>query len=396
MRSTGTLSAAEAAEALGITRATLYAYVSRGLVRSEARDGSRARRYRAEDVAVLLQRREQRRDPGRAMADALHWGTPLLESSLTLIADGELFYRGVPVAELATTSSLEQVAALLWGDFPDEAPPAGSHGLLRLESELPPIEALQMVLVSASAHDLAGYDLSRQGVQKTGARIVRLLAAAAAKLKGSRRPVAEVLAESWAPGRAAAVPLLQAVLVLTADHELNVSAFTARCVASARATPYGAVTAALAALRGSLHGGSTEQVEALFDEAGRPERAAEVCRSRLRRGERLPGFGQPLYPEGDPRGALLMELLRQAAPNSRPLALADALSTTARELIDKGPNVDFAVAAVRRVLGAPDHAALALFAVARSVGWIAHVLEQYEEGRLIRPRARYTGPTPRP
>ena len=94
MRSTGTLSAAEAAEALGITRATLYAYVSRGLVRSEARDGSRsrARRYRAEDVAALLQRREQRRDPGRAMADALHWGSPLLESSLTLIADGELFW----------------------------------------------------------------------------------------------------------------------------------------------------------------------------------------------------------------------------------------------------------------------------------------------------------------
>ena len=172
------------------------------------------------------------------------------------------------------------------------------------------------------------------------------------------------------------------------------STFTARCVASARATPYAAVVAGLSALRGPLHGGTTEQVEALFDDVPDPGAARGVLEARLRRGERIPGFGHWLYPDGDPRAAFLLERVRALSPRPAALALADAIERETHALIGRRPNVDFASIAMRRALAAPSGSALALVGVARAAGWIAHVIEQYAEGRLIRPRARYTGDLP--
>ncbi len=400
MRRTGHLSAREAAEALGVSRATLYAYVSRGLVRSERQEGSRARRYRAEDVFMLLRRREGRRDPARAAEQSLYWGAPVLASELTLIDDGRLYYRGYAVEELATRSTFEDVAALLWGapglELPSvaEALPASWHALRELARGLPPLESFQLVLAAASAEDPGGFDLSAEGVRRTGVRILRLLTATAVDDEPGGMPIAEALQRHWCPKRPRARQLFEAVLILLADHELNVSTFTARCVASARSSPYAAVIAGLSALRGTRHGGASEQVLAFFDEVGRPERAAEAIAARLRRGERIPGFGHVVYTERDPRSAPLEALLRETGIGAGRLALPDAIEAAAREVIEQRPNVDFTLAGLAHALRLPADALQVLFAIARTAGWIAHVLEQYAERPIIRPRARYVGPAP--
>jgi citrate synthase len=394
------LTAAEAAGELGVTIPTLYAYVSRGLIRSEAEGTSRRRRYLAEDIWLLKQRKEHRRDPAKAAQEALHWGMPVLESRLSVIRDGRLYYAGRDVVTLATTASLEQVAALLWsGDlnapFPDELLTFPEWSTVaRVAHHLPPLEGLQLFLPVAAAHDPLAFDLRAATVQHTGAKILRLLAAAAVGTRPSRTPVAQVLQRRWAPQGGDVAPLLQAALVLYADNGLNPSSFTARCVASAGSTPYALVAAGLAALQGSKHGGACERAEGLLQEAGDPRGARRAVMDRLRRGEGIPGFGHPLYPGGDPRGALLMQLVAAHRPRSPEVALANAVTKAVRELMNEHPTVDFGVVTLCRALGLPSGAALSLLGVGRIVGWIAHGLEQYQEGRLIRPRARYAGAPP--
>jgi citrate synthase len=181
--------------------------------------------------------------------------------------------------------------------------------------------------------------------------------------------------------------------VLCADHELNISTFTARCVASAAASPYDVVSAALAALKGSRHGGATERVYSLFSEAGTARRARTVLANRLRHGERIAGFGHPLYREGDPRAALLMRMA-EAGGNEAEWRLIRSFAEAGRELLHDLPNLDFALVAMARTHGLPRRAPFQLFALGRTVGWVAHAIEQYEAGDLIRPRARYVGPAP--
>lgn len=398
------LSATEAAAELGINVPTLYAYVSRGLIRSEPEPGSRRRRYLAEDIWLLRQRQENRRDPERAAEGALHWGLPVLESRLSVIHDGRLYYAGRDVVTLATTCTIEQVAALLWtGDlaapFPADVTdpvPRDWNALARVARRLPPLEALQLFLPAAAADDALAYDLRESSVQRTGAKILRLLAAVAVGARPTTAPVAQVLQRHWVPDAPEVAALLQAALVLYADNGLNPSSFTARCVASAGSTPYALVAAGLAALQGSKHGGACERAAGLLQEAGDARGARRVVLARLRRGEAMPGFGHPLYPEGDPRGALLMNLVAQHQPRAPEVALALALTAAVKELMNQHPTVDFGVVTLCRALGLPSGAPLALLGVGRVVGWIGHGLEQYREGRLIRPRARYAGDLPRP
>jgi citrate synthase len=396
------LSASEAAAELGVNLPTLYAYVSRGLIRSEAEGTARRRRYLAEDIWLLKQRKQHRRDPAKAAQEALHWGLPVLESRLSVIHDGRLYYAGRDVVSLATGSSIEQVAALLWmGDlqapFPDDViDPPGWKSVARVAAALPPLEALQVFLPVAAAHDPFAFDLRAAAVQRSGAKILRVLAAAAVGARPTRRPVAEVLQTHWVPKAPGAAALLQAALVLYADNGLNPSSFTARCVASAGSTPYAVVAAGLAALQGTKHGGACERAAGLLQEARTPRGARAAVVARLRRGEPIPGFGHPLYPAGDPRGALLMRLVAEHRPSSPDVALATALAAAVRELMNEHPTVDFGVVTLCRALGLPAGAPLALLGVGRVVGWIAHGLEQYREGREIRPRAKYAGALPHP
>lgn len=480
------LTADEAAAALGVQRATLYAYVSRGLLRSEAGAQGRVRLYPAADVEALQRRTEGRRDPPAVARAALAWGAPVLDSALTLIAGGRLWYRGRDAVALARQGeTLERIAALLWlgsldAPLADDAggsgwpAPSGSVGAGWdiWTAELPtvatraaawrPFQRIQALLPILTTDDPAAYDLRPTSVIVTGARLLQLVARLAAGPHGrppssrpsrpsrpsrSPRPLrsprpsrhasrlpggappgehaASILVRGWAPAagatrRAHMERLLDAVLVLSADHELNVSAFTARCVASARAPLAAVVLGALAALGGHRHGAHSDRVEALFVEVapaprdaaaarrgraaipgarrGRPATADGALRGgladRLRRGEDIPGFGHPLYPEGDPRARLLLDLLAAGMPESPEMESALALADAAWGLLGERPSLDFALVAVARALGLPAGAPLGLFAVGRTAGWIAHALEQYADPRLIRPRARYAGPPP--
>ena len=355
---------------LGVSQATLYAYVSRGLVRSEATENERRRRYRREDLETLRQRKLERTQPQQALASALHFGSPLCESALTLIADGHLYYRGLDACELARTRTLEEVAALLWTGALDTALP---------EPEEPSVSRFDSMALAAawwSQHDAGSWDLRTDCVVRTGLRILRELTRTAC---GRWGPTAQALSESWGGTPA----LLSAALVLCADHELNISAFTARCVASSGASPWGVVSAALAALEGHRHGGMTRRVEALWREAGALG-ARPALEARLRRGEGAPGFGHPLYPSGDPRARLLFSLL------PGPCELAQV----GEELVGEPATIDLALVAVAHELALPGGTPLVIFALGRIVGWIAHALEQYANGQLIRPRARYVGQPP--
>jgi citrate synthase len=392
------LTAQEAAAELEISLATLYAYASRGMLRSEAVPGDpRARRYPNEDVHRLKEKKELRKDPEKVAPKALSWGAPVLESAITLVQDGRLYYRGRDAVALARSDTVEEVAALLWtgdsaaleGIFKEEPPdlPAWTG-----PADLSPVERCQVVLPLAGAADPGGWDLKPAAVVATGSRILRLLAGAAAgRIESS---IAVTLQAGWAPGHPEAAGFIASALILSADHELNVSAFTARCVASAAASPYDVVIAGFAALKGTRHGGHTERVEALFREAGSAAGARRVLADRLRRGEEIPGFGHPLYPDGDPRGAALLEIAAEAAPGSPAVERALALAEAGRELIREHPTIDLGLVALARALDLPPHTPLALFALGRTIGWIGHAIEQYALGKLIRPRAAYVGEMP--
>lgn len=400
------LTAKEAAELLNISPATLYAYVSRGLIRSEAAGDKRQRRYYAEDVEKLLARKEGRRNPEHLAKETLHWGTPILESAITLIADGHYYYRGHNALHLAETAQVEEVAALIWTGNPADARrlfdghvTAEKYEILLLHMamdgvDLSPIETLQAFLPLAASDDVSAFDLRPAAVAQTGARILRLMVSVAAGEGPEDVSLAAMLQRGWCPDDAHAENLLRMALILCADHELNVSSFAARVVASAGSTPYAAVQAGLAAMQGAKHGGYTGRVEALLREIAAPAAVRDVLVNRLQRGETIPGFGHKLYPDGDPRARLLLQQLAAVYPDSPVVRLAQAVATTVADLIHEHPTIDFALVTLTNVLHLPEGTALALFALGRSIGWIGHAIEQYADDNLIRPRARYTGDQP--
>lgn len=387
------LDARAATRLLDVNRATLYAYVSRGFVRSEPVPGRpRERRYAREDVDRLRVRAEERRNPEKAAANALRWGVPILESSITLIADGKLYYRGQDVCELARTRSLEEVAALIWcGSFEADIFDTPLHVISGAAGpDLPFINRAQSVLPLVAARDELAFDLRARNVAQTGWRIVNLLTSVAAASQDLDGTVEETLVREWAPKKKDAAKLIRAALIVCADHELNVSAFTARCIASAASNPYSVVLGGLAALEGTKHGGATARVDALWRELRRARDVRAKLTERLRRGETIDGFGHPLYPNGDPRASLLLEML----PKSAELTYARNLAESVDSVLGEKPNLDLALVAVERVLDLPRGSALALFAIGRTIGWIAHAIEQYGQDAMIRPRAKYVGPKP--
>lgn len=428
------LSADEVVAILGISKSTLYSYVSRGLIRSEETGGkTRARRYVAADVHALQQRKEQRRDPAQSAAAALHFGDPVLESAITLIVDGRLYYRGEDALLLAAQASFEEVVALLWTGGKDAISPSVAPELqlsvmaptidaaiqtLVLQGD--PADALQMALLSTAPADLGAYNQAADAVAQTGLRILHRLTDVVTVVDKVSGPgnatsrareeragivnggdvatnpmpsaIAQRLQRAWLPGQSQVVYSLNAALILCADHELNASSFTARCVASTGATPYGAVVAALAALQGYRHGGATRDVAVFLREAASgPARATQ---ERLRAGGKLPGFGHPLYPQGDPRGRMLLDLAEQYGIHTEVMDAAIQICRMARQAMQLEPNLDFGLTVLAQSMGLPPYAPFALFALGRTAGWIGHILEQYAVDQLIRPRARYVGIQP--
>jgi citrate synthase len=382
----------EAVALLGVSRATLYAYVSRGRIRSEPRlRGDRRSRYSRDDVERLVARTRERRNPEKAAEQALHWGLPILESAITLIADDRIYYRGHDAGLLARESPLAEVAALLWTgtkigsafEPPDRVPlpKLGAPGAGY-------IAAAQATLALAAVNDPLSYDLRSRAVAQTGWRILWLLARTAGGGAAARGTLDEALAAAWSVSRAA--DLIRTALISCADHELNVSTFTARCVASAGSSPYAVVIAGLAALEGTRHGGTTARIDAVWESLQRADSVRRELSERLRRGERIEGFGHPLYRTGDPRATLLLAML----PKGKAATFANEIVSAARAVLGEAPTIDFALVAVARALGLPSGSALTLFAIGRTLGWIAHAIEQYERAAIIRPRAKYVGERP--
>jgi len=393
------LTAAEAAKRLGIRRATLYAYVSRGFVRSSLDlKNPRLRRYAAADIERLRGRAEERKDPAKAAERALHWGGAVLESAITLIAGDRLYYRGFDATQLARTKSVEEVAALIWTGTASPGVFASTplHVVSGRSGEgLPFISRAVSILPLVAASDPMAFDLRPRSVVQAGWRILNLLASVAAETSELSSTVDETLQRRWVPRQGgAARDVIRAALILCADHELNVSAFVARCVASAGSNPYAVVAAGLSAMEGSRHGGMTARVETMLDElrASRDIRAAMA--ERLRRGEPIYGFGHPLYPNGDPRAVALMDLLRKRLPKSKELEFHDRVIEAGEQLLEEKPTIDMALVAASRAMKLPRGSALTLFALGRTIGWIGHAIEQYGRDELLRPRARYVGPPP--
>ncbi|WP_321815583.1 MULTISPECIES: citrate synthase family protein [unclassified Paraburkholderia] len=388
------LTSTEAATRLGVSRQTLYAYVSRGLLRAESDPASRESRYLAAEVERLAAERARGRNPKEVARAALDWGAPVLESGITLIEDGRLSYRGVDALDLAKHASLEDIAALLWqcdknSAFASHAPQAPDifNTLLdhyrgqRAEQALLPLFAV----ASEDAPTAIGQRNAASEKQGCG-DLVRLLAACLLRTAPDTAPIHEQCARAWGVGEAGA-ELIRMALVLCADHELNASSFTARCIASTDASLRSVVIGGLAGLSGGRHGATTARGEALWDELGDIDPETRL-HARLARGDDLPGFGHPLYPDGDVRAACLLARVLPDHPQWKTLM---ELGST---LIGAQPSLDLALVAVRRHLGLPLGAAFGLFALGRSVGWIAHALEQRENPHLIRPRAVYTGSRP--
>lgn len=388
------IDASEAARRLGVSRQSLYAYVSRGLIKAVPADDPRQSRYLAAAVDQLAQTRRRGRKPREIARATLDWGMPVLESGLTLIEGGRCYYRGQDAVQLSHTASLEEVAALLWkipvkAAFPRRAPMKlkAYDGLTGQAGSTPASETLLPLFAVAGRDDAtSAWRTDTDGLARGCGDLVRLLTAAALRQAPKSAPVHEQLASAWRID-AARTTLIRQALVLCADHELNASSFTARCVASTGASLKACIVAALAALSGVKHGAVTTRVERLWD-ALDPLDPGKGLKQRLKAGEDIPGFGHPLYPDGDIRArALLATILPAFEPAAR-------FAGEVKQLTGEDPSIDFALVALRRYLALPEGSAFLLFAIGRSTGWVAHGLEQRTTNQLIRPRALYTGERP--
>ena len=390
------LSAREASAELAISPATLYAYVSRGLIRSEPSPDSRSHRYRAEDIRGLKERRVPSVEPrGFKSFDP---DLPVMDSAIATITEEGAIYRGVNCVDLAEKDTLEHAATLLWdvtGVDPfsaDNCPQVSDEmrAIAEAARRAAPIDRAIAVLALATSADPGAFTRAPEGRAMVGARILRLLVATMLNTTPSADPVHQQIAKVWAADNKHAPDLIRRALVLLADHELNASTFTVRCAASTGLSLYDAIIAGLAALKGPKHGGAgvlaSQLVRMLIDHDPEP-----VIRERVALGERFAGFGHGVYKRGDPRAmSLLNALTRAGAARKFTREVPDRIAEATGEFV----NIDYALAVLAHSLRLAPGSELTLFAMARAVGWIAHASEQLQHGKLIRPRARYVGPAP--
>jgi citrate synthase len=400
------LSAEEACARLGVKRASLYAYVSRGKIRAVPGEDGRTRRYLAADVERVYAMSQARLGHAAVATGALRWGEPVLDSAITSVGEGGFAYRGQRVAGLvARGATLEEVAELLW------APPQELIWPVAVEAPVwPPRTGVQeeplwrmiRMLHEVSREDPLRFGASPRAELERATRLLRILAASLVPMKEPGRYARALAEQRVACAACAALGLdpathgrmMDRALVLVADHELNVSAFAARVAASAGADLYACLGAAMLTFTGGKHGGMCDRVEALVAEIGEAGRAEEVVKGRLKRGELLPGFGHRLYPAGDPRTGPLLEAARMVAPLERAGAFGALMAVVEvmARLEQPAPTVDLGCVALALAWGLEPGSATAIFALGRTVGWIAHIMEQRQSDVLLRPRARYVGP----
>jgi citrate synthase len=264
------------------------------------------------------------------------------------------------------------------------------RAIMEATKDAPPIDRTIAVLSQAAEADPRAYNSTGEGRAATGARIVRLVAAAMLQTEPSTDPLHKQIARAWAPKHKHAEDLIRRALVLLADHELNASTFTVRCAVSTGISLYDAMIAGLVALKGPKHGGVGPLASKLVDQLLSGDIAALV-REKVALGDRFPGFGHMVYRDGDPRADALFKALLKAGIDKR---LATDIPNAVKEATGQFANTDYSLTVMRRELDMPVGSETILFAMARTAGWVAHAIEQLESKTMIRPRARYVGPAP--
>ncbi|APW39982.1 citrate synthase [Rhodoferax koreense] len=376
----------EACEQLGVRPQTIYAYVSRGKLEVTP-DPTDTRRslYRAEDVTNLAKRKQAGRKHETLAANTLFGSEPSIPTALCAFFRGRPYYRGQDAIGLARSANVEEVAQLLWdaGQPIDFAAPPSARSTRPARPGPGRVAAFTALAgLAADGHSTRGR-LTRV-LHNEGQGLVGQLANAFGAQPG-REPLHLRFAQGWKLQPEVA-ELLRTAMVLLVDHELTSSAFVARITASTGASLPACLLAGLSTLSGPLHGDASGRVQALFSEV---ERLGEdrVLAHYLSTGMPLAGFGHHLYPDGDPRAAALLALFE-------PPEVIARFIEQATQLTGLQPNIDVALAALVAHHRLPADAAFGLFATARSVGLLAHSLEQLGVAQVIRPRGRYVGPVP--
>jgi len=352
-------------------------------------------------------------------------GIVATSSSISSIIDATLTYRGINIDELAEQASYEEVVYLLWyGKLPtqseldelnrklsDAAPvPSQVIDMIRtIPKGTHPMSALRTIVSYLAMFDEDAEDMSREANLRKAIRLQAKLPTvitAYGRIREGKEPVAPKAGVSIAhnflymlngnePGDIA-VEAMNKALVLHADHELNASTFAARVTVATLSDIYSGVVSAIGALKGPLHGGANEQVMAMLEEIGSIENVESYLKDKFERKELIMGFGHRVYKNGDPRAKHLQAMSRELGRITGNMKWYD-MSVKIEEIVlkEKGlrPNVDFYSASVYTSLGIPRDLFTPIFAMSRVSGWTAHILEQYADNRLIRPRAEYTGPT---
>ncbi|WP_097050466.1 citrate/2-methylcitrate synthase [Thalassospira xiamenensis] len=367
-----TLSAQEVCAATGISRDTLYAYVSRGIVRAIAHPGdARKSLYDHRDVRKIIAGKKRGRSRQSVAASTIDWGEPILVSKITRIADGRFFYRGRDAVGLSDTMTLEDAARLLAGLRVDQDRCCAPDFIPA--NHATPFDRMIAMMAGEVTNHPAGNG------RPAAAKLMRLAALAAAGMRDDgESPIHVMLARAWSK-RPEAVDLLRRALVLCADHELNASAYAVRVAASAGASVPASLLAGLATLSGSRHGGLTPRCRAWMDRV--EKRKIDPVQDGV-----PPGFGHPLYPDGDPRTRAIMQSCGQVGD-----AFWARIADRVTDETGQYPSLDFGLALLERELDLPKGAGLGIFAVGRMAGWIAHLFEQRQSGKIIRPRAAVAG-----
>ena len=385
------LSAVEAMDFLGVNAQTLYAYVSRKGIRSRPVPGTRQRRYWKNDIEQL---RRKKRPPDMA-------GNSLKqESEITLISDNALFYRGQNAATLAQTASFETVAALLWGVDEEQAfgavPPQTPalwqriDKLLAGEISINRATALFPLLEEANPK---AFDLSHAGMARTGADILRSLAAITVHAaKPTAEPIHLFLTRELKLSSHES-ELVRRMLVLSADHGFERGTHAVRALAGTGITPWRTVIGGLSVTLGRESKiGGFDSINRLVSEIAASSDPRGVIIQRIRASDSLPGFGSSVYPHGDPRARALFGFCSEVYVNDTAFRRLSEAIQAVKEIRALEPNFAFACIFVGLKLGFGPHESL--FHVGRAAGWIAHTIEQYQYGEMNRQKGIYRGPLP--
>lgn len=388
------VTAATAAELLGVSIGTLYAYVGRKGIRSQALAGSRNRRYWRADIERVLQ------EGGKKFAP----DTAVPPSDITLVTERGGFYRGRDIVELSASATLEQVATLLWQVDTATLPrlvlerPAHFDGLLPFVQDITSTDQAMVLLPFLERADPRAYDLTQAGAARTGLDILRWYATLLAGTpKATMQPVHEVigaalkLSPAWQD-------LVRRLLVLGADTGIDSITGAVRAAASIGVTPWRTVLTGLSLITGRWSKlGRAESLYRLLDEIAFDDDPRQAVLQRVREGEPVPGFSPVHYPNGDYRAAVLLTQMRHMAGGDADLARLQAAIDTAREVCQMGPNFALLNYYIGRRIGLPRNDSL--FPLSRLVGWVAHSMEQYAIGEAQYGTARrnllqYAGPLP--